>query len=75
MPKETVTYCGAGGAPIAVPFSCSQNLLPKEMILFSMINFRALNKATRGTWLTGAVLMFVYINLASAVMILQPGGM
>eukprot|EP00957_Ditylum_brightwellii_P095425 7268352-Ditylum_brightwellii.AAC.1 len=45
------------------------------MMLFSMMSLSALNKATRGTWLAGAVLMFVYIDLASAVMILHPGGM
>eukprot|EP00957_Ditylum_brightwellii_P210390 15364920-Ditylum_brightwellii.AAC.1 len=39
MPKETVAYCGAGGAPIDVPFSCSQKPSPKEMMLFCIMTW------------------------------------
>eukprot|EP00957_Ditylum_brightwellii_P165402 12593118-Ditylum_brightwellii.AAC.1 len=60
MSKETVAYCGAGSAPTAVPFSCSQKPSLKEIMLFSIIS---------------TVLMLVCIAFASAVTILQPGGM
>ena len=84
-----VAYGGAGGVPIAVPFSCLKVISPKEKMLLSITSFSAAISASfcfgrssitdlRMCFAINMIAVFVgmlvYIDTASAVKSLAFGG-
>ena len=87
--KNRFAYVGAGGVPIAVPLSWCQNESPNWKILFFIISESSSMRALTGTlenlysrWCRYCaismsaidVFMLVYIEVASDVNSLAPGG-